>query len=156
MQRGLRNGEMVKIWPGIYSLGTPSTESRLRGLDLKCGQHVAVCLGTAAAIFGFDTEDSADLHILNPAGHLLRAGSGLVVHRRDGVPLTSFRGRRLTTAPWTAIEVARSLRRPRALATLDATLHSGACDRQDLVGLESSSGATWNRDGSRAHSIGPI
>jgi hypothetical protein len=80
----------------------------------------------------------------------------LVVHRRDGAPLTSFRGRRLTTAPWTAIEVARSLRRPRALATLDATLHSGACDRQDLVGLESSSGATWNRDGSRAHSIGPI
>jgi len=135
MQRGLRNGELMKIWPGIYSLGTLSTATRLRGLDLRCGQHVAVCLGTAAAIFGFDTEDSADLHVLNPAGHLLRTGSGLVVHRRDGAPLTSFHGRRLTTAPWTAIEVARSLRRPRALATLDATLHSGACDHQDLVSV---------------------
>ena len=133
MQRELKNGEMVRIWPGIYSLGAPSTAIRLKGLDLRCGEHVAVCLGTAAAIFGFDTEDSPDLHVLNPVGHLLRAGPGLVVHRRDGAPLTSFRGRRLTTAPWTAIEVARSLRRPRALATLDAALRSCACDRNDLV-----------------------
>jgi hypothetical protein len=34
----------------------------------------------------------------------------------------------LATAPaWTAVEVARTLRRPRALATLDAALHRGAC-----------------------------
>ena len=76
--------------------------------------------GHCRRVFGFDTEGSPDLHVVNPTGHLLRAGAGLVVHRRDGAPLTSFRGRRLTTAPWTAVEVARSLRRPRALATLDA------------------------------------
>jgi very-short-patch-repair endonuclease len=144
VQRGLRDGEMVKVWPGIYSLGTPSTASRLRGLDLRCGEHVAVCLGTAAAMFGFDTEDSAALHVLNPVGHNLRARTGLVVHRRDCAPLTTFRGRRLTTAPWTAVEVARSLRRARALATLDAALRSRACDRP---GLTSASEAQAGRRG---------
>jgi very-short-patch-repair endonuclease len=84
-------------------------------------------------MFGFDTEGSPDLNVLNPTGHLLRVGAGLVVHRRDGAPLTSFRGRRLTTAPWTAVEVARSLRRPRALATLDAALRSGTCDSPGLT-----------------------
>src|SRR6478736_5387570 len=38
------------------------------------------------------------------------------------------------TAPaWTAIEVARGLPRPRALATLDAALRSETCDRRDLL-----------------------
>src|SRR6185312_907501 len=40
---------------------------------------------------------------------------------------------RLATSPaWTAVEVARSLRRPRALATLDAALRSGTCQRVGL------------------------
>jgi REase_MTES_1575 len=55
------------------------------------------------------------------------------VHRRDGAPLTRHRGRWLTTPGCTAIEVARSLRRPRALATLDAALRSQTCDRRELV-----------------------
>jgi len=42
-------------------------------------------------------------------------------------------GERLATSPaWTAVEVARSLRRPRALATLDAALRSGTVKRPDL------------------------
>jgi hypothetical protein len=42
-------------------------------------------------------------------------------------------GERYVTAPaWTAVEVARSLRRPRALATLDAALRSGSCRRGEL------------------------
>lgn len=132
MQRRLKCDELVKIFPGIYSLGAPEDLTRLRGLDLRCGEHVAVCLGTAAALFGFDTEGVTELHVLNPEGHLLRDHIGLVVHRRDGAPLTSYRGRRLTAPGWTAVEVARSLRRPRALATLDAALRSQTCDRRDL------------------------
>lgn len=132
MQRRLKSAELVKIFPAIYSLGAPEALTWLRGLDLRCGEHVAVCLGTAAAIFGFDTEGVTELHVLNPKGHLLRDHTGLVVHRRDGAPLTSYRGRRLTTPGWTAVEVARNLRRPRALATLDAALRSQMCDRRDL------------------------
>lgn len=132
MQRRLRSGELVRIYPGIYSLGTPDVQTRLRGLDLRCGESVIVCLGTAAVMFGFDTEGVTDLHVLNPTGHLLRDHDGLKVHRRDGAQLTSFAGRRLTAPAWTAVEVARSLRRPRALATLDAALRSGTCDRRQL------------------------
>jgi hypothetical protein len=133
MQRGLRSSELVKIFPGIYSLGAPDVFTRLRGLDVRRGEQVAVCLSTAAAIFGFDTEDVTELHVLNPQGHLLREYAGLKVHRREGAPLTSYRGRPLTTPSWTAVEVARSLRRSRALATLDAALRSRRCDRPDLV-----------------------
>ncbi|WP_026356868.1 type IV toxin-antitoxin system AbiEi family antitoxin domain-containing protein [Mycobacterium sp. 141] len=125
-------GVLERIWQGIYCLGEPTDGLRLRGLDLSCGRKVAVCLGTAAAIHGFDTEHPPDLHVLNPPCGQLRSVDGLIVHRRDGAPLT-FVDDRYTTAPaWTAVEVARALRRPRALATLDAALRSGTCTRTGL------------------------
>jgi hypothetical protein len=71
--------------------------------------------------------------VLNPPRGQLRNADGLVVHRRDGAPLTVVEGRPATAPAWTAVEVARGLRRPRALATLDAALRSGACDRRALL-----------------------
>ncbi|TFV56976.1 hypothetical protein E4P42_17520 [Mycobacterium sp. PS03-16] len=121
-----------RIWQGVYCLGEPIDLLRLRGLDLSCGTTVAICLATAAAMFGFDTEEPSDLHVLNPMGHQLRPVDGLVVHRREGAPLVST-GERPATAPaWTAVEVARGLRRPRALATLDAALRSGMCSHGEM------------------------
>lgn len=133
MQRHLRTGQLAKLWPGIYSLGLTDTATRLRGLDLRCGQPVVACLGTAADLYGFDTENVTALHVLNPDGNLLRDRDGLVVHRREGAPLMTFHGRTVTTPAWTAVEVARGLRRPRALATLDAALRSSTCERADLL-----------------------
>ncbi|WP_041311406.1 hypothetical protein [Mycobacterium sp. JS623] len=125
-------GVLERLWPGIYCRGEADDFARLRGLDFSCGTEVAVCLGTAAALHGFDTEEPRDLHVLSPPGSRLRSTDGLVVHRRDGAPLVKV-GERLATAPaWTAVEVARSLRRPRALATLDAALRSGTCRRVEL------------------------
>jgi Protein of unknown function (DUF559) len=128
----LKRRSIERIWQGIYCLGEPTDELRLRGLDLSCGSRVPVCLATAASMFGFDTENPADLHVLNPHGHQLRPVDGLVVHRRDGAPLVMVGERRATSPPWTAVEVARSLRRPRALATLDAALRSETCSRGEL------------------------
>ena len=127
------SGQLVKVWPGIYSRCQPDTLIRLRGVDLRAGERVPICLGTAAALYGFDTEDVVDLHVLNPEGHQLRNSDGLVVHRRDGAPITEVGGRFATTPAWTAVEVARGLRRPRALATLDAALRSGMCDVRQLL-----------------------
>jgi hypothetical protein len=112
--------------------GFSDDETRLRGLDLSCGVVVPVCLATAAAIYGFDVEESRDFHVLNPPGHQLRSADGLVVHRRDGAPLVRVEERWVTAPAWTAVEVARGLRRPRALATLDAALRSGHCDRVEM------------------------
>jgi hypothetical protein len=125
-------GELVKVWTGVYTDGDVDTLTRLRGLDLRAGTTVAICLSTAAAAYGFDTEEDDDLHVLTPPRHLLRDSDGLKVHRRDGAPLVMVDGRRATAPAWTAVEVARGLRRPRALATLDAALRSGTCDRRGL------------------------
>lgn len=133
LDRDILSGELIKVWPGVYSPHVPDAMTKLRGLDLRAGVPVAICLGTAAAAFGFDVQDTHDLHVLTPPGHQLRDGDGLVVHRRDGAPLTLVDGRPATAAAWTAVEVARSLRRPRALATLDAALRTGTCDRRELL-----------------------
>ncbi|ORV14050.1 hypothetical protein [Mycobacterium celatum] len=125
-------GELASVWTGVYAREDPDTLIRLCGLDLRAGERVAICLGTAARAYGFDTEDSIDLHVLNPVGHQLRNSDGLLVHRREGAPLSMVDGRPATEPGWTAVEVARSLRRPRALATLDAALRSGTCDRRQL------------------------
>jgi len=134
--QALKTGVLERIWPGIYCLGEPTEPLLLRGLDLSAGTRVAACLTTAAALHGFDTEGSTDLHVLNPPRHQLRSVDGLVVHRREGAPLTVIDvdgDVRYVTAPaWTAVEVARALRRPRALATLDAALRSGKCTRADV------------------------
>lgn len=129
----VRDGGLIKVWPGIYSRSAPDVMTRLRGLDLRAGAPVAICLGTAAGAYGFDTENTADLHVLTPPGHQLRNGDGLVVHRRNGALLALVDGRPATTPDWTAVEVARALRRPRALATLDAALRSGTCERHQLL-----------------------
>jgi hypothetical protein len=128
----VRHGELVKVWSGVYSRDEPDILMRLRGVDLRAGEAVPICLGTAAAAYGFDTEGVVDLHVLNPLGHQLRTGDGLFVHRREGAPLAEVDGRLASTPAWTAVEVARSLRRPRALATLDAALRSGTCDLRQL------------------------
>lgn len=125
-------GDLVSVWTGIYAAEDPDPLIRLHGLDLRAGEPVAICLGTAAAAYGFDTEDTVDLHVLNPVGHQLRDSDGLVVHRREGAPLGVVDGRPATEPAWTAVEVARGLRRPRALATLDAALRSRTCDRRQL------------------------
>lgn len=128
----INRGDLIKVWTGVYTDGEADVMTRLRGLDLRVGTPVAICLATAAAAHGFDTEEDDDLHVLTPPGHLLRQSDGLKVHRRDGAPLVVVDGRRATAPAWTAVEVARSLRRPRALATLDAALRSGTCSRQDM------------------------
>ncbi|HEY7052489.1 MAG TPA: type IV toxin-antitoxin system AbiEi family antitoxin domain-containing protein [Mycobacterium sp.] len=128
----VKTGVLERIWAGIYCVGEPSDELRLRGLDFSCGAVVPACLATAAAIHGFDVQGDPNLHVLNPPGHQLRNADGLVIHRRDGAPLQLVDGRRVTTPAWTAVEVARGLRRPRALATLDAALRSGTCSRAEM------------------------
>jgi hypothetical protein len=135
---------LERIWHGVYSCGGTGTAQRLRGLDLTCNEVVAVCLGTAAAAYGFDTENTAEVHVLNPMGHQIRSAAGLVVHRREGAPMSLVSGRPMTTPSWTAIEVARALSRRRALATLDAALRSGHCS---AAGLEKAVRAQSGRRG---------
>ena len=76
-EAAVNTGVLERLWQGVYCLGEPTDGLRLRGLDLSCGKPVAVCLATAAALFGFDTEEPADLHVLDPPGCALRSASSV-------------------------------------------------------------------------------
>ncbi|MGB3484588.1 MAG: type IV toxin-antitoxin system AbiEi family antitoxin domain-containing protein [Mycobacterium sp.] len=127
----VRRGEIVRVVHGVYASRAPDTAARLSALDVFLGQEAVACLGTAAALYGFDTEATSAIHVLDPAIRL-RPKVGLMVHQRYGAPLMRVAGRLATSPAWTAVEVARQVSRPRALATLDAALHSGWCTTAEL------------------------
>jgi hypothetical protein len=131
----VRKGNLVRVWYGVYATHQPDLVGRLAALDLFMGQKAVCCLGTAAALYGFDVQSTSAVHVLDP-GVRMRPTTGLMVHQRVGAPLQRVAGRLATTAAWTAIEVARQLSRPRALATLDAALHSMWCTHADLEKAE--------------------
>lgn len=127
----VKSGQLVRVCHGVYAAGEPDQSGALAAVQLKAGRPVVACLGTAAALYGFDTEGTSCLHVLDP-GIRMRPAPGLMVHQRIGAPLRRVQGHLATAPAWTAIEVARTLRRPRALATLDAALRVGGCSGAEL------------------------
>lgn len=127
----VKNGRLVRVWYGVYSAQTPDLLGRLAALDIFMGRQAVACLGTAATLYGFDTENTTTIHVLDP-GVRMRPTVGLMVHQRTGARLQRVSGRLATAPAWTAVEVARQLRRPRALATLDAALRSMRCTRFEI------------------------
>ena len=127
----VKEGRLIRVCHGVYALSEPDVLGKLAALDLVAGQPIVACMGTAAALYGFDTEAASRVHILDP-GVRMRPSTGLMVHQRIGAPLRRVEGRLATAPAWTVIEVARTLRRRRALATLDAALHVGACTTSEL------------------------
>jgi hypothetical protein len=127
----VKKANLFRVWHGVYATRRPDLLGRLAALDLFMGQEAVCCMGTAAALYGFDVQSSTVIHVLDP-GVRMRPTTGLMVHQRVGAPLQRVAGRLATTAGWTAVEVARQLSRPRALATLDAALHSMCCSHADL------------------------
>ena len=130
--RHVKTGSLHRVWHGVYALGEPDLATRLAGLELMTGKRIVGCMQTAAELYGFGTTRTDRVHILDP-GVRMRPSPKLMVHQRLGAPLRPFDGHLLTGPAWTAIEVARTQRRPRALATLDAALRSGWCDAADLA-----------------------
>lgn len=128
----VRRGRLIRVWRGVYAAAQPDLLTRLRALDLVVGSHIVACLQTAAELYGFNTEQEPTVHVLDP-GFRLRSTSGLVVHQREGAPLQLVSSRRATAPAWSAVELARVLQRPRALATLDAAVHSRWCSLADLA-----------------------
>jgi hypothetical protein len=129
----VKNGGLVRVWYGVYAAQEPNLLGRLTALDVFAGRHAVACMGTAAVLHGFDTENTTAIHVLDP-GVRLRPTVGLMVHQRTGARLQRVADRLATAPAWTAVEVARQLRRPRALATLDAALHSMRCTRAQIEG----------------------
>ncbi|ORA35353.1 hypothetical protein [Mycobacterium aquaticum] len=128
----VRNGQLTRVWYGVYAAAPPDLMGRLAALDVFMGAKAVACLGTAAALYGFDFENTTAIHVLDP-GVRMRPTVGLMVHQRVGAPLRRVAGRLATAPAWTAVEIARQLPRPRALAALDGALHSAHCTAADLA-----------------------
>lgn len=124
-------GAISRVFHGVYAMEQPDILGRLAALELATGKPIVACLGTAAELQGFDIERDGRLHVLDP-GVRIRPTPDLMVHQRDGAPLRRVQGRLMTTPAWTAVEIARTLKRRRVLATLDAVLRSGACTAPEL------------------------
>ncbi|ULN44210.1 endonuclease domain-containing protein [Mycolicibacterium crocinum] len=124
-------GALIRVWHGVYALCEPDTITRLAALDLITGKKMVACMNTAASLYGFDTEKARRIHVLDP-GVRVRPTTELMVHQRVGAPLRRIHGRLATAPAWTAVEMARSLRRPRALAVLDAAVRSTTCTTPEL------------------------
>jgi hypothetical protein len=127
----VRAGTIVRVWHGVYALRPPDLLGRLAALDLATGKKMVACMNTAACLYDFDTEPDERIHILDP-GVRMRPSPELMVHQRVGAPLNRIKGRLATAPAWTAVELARTLRRPRALGVLDAALRCKCCTRDDL------------------------
>ncbi len=128
----VRKGALVRVWHNVYASAVPGLSGQLAGLDLMTGKSIVACMATAAQMYGFDTEADDRIHVLDP-GVRMRPSSRLMVHQRTGAPLRKVNDRLVTAPAWTAVEIARELwRPPRALATLDAALHCGACTVGEL------------------------
>ncbi|WP_422749308.1 hypothetical protein ACN27E_11965 [Mycobacterium sp. WMMD1722] len=127
----VRRGELIRLWHGVYTSEPADLRLRLAGLDMFLGQEAVACMGSAAALYGFDVENTTAVHILDP-GRRVRPTLGLMVHQRLGAPIRRISGRLAVTPAWTAVEIARQLPRPRALATLDAAVHSSWCSTAEL------------------------
>ncbi|OBK78956.1 hypothetical protein A5650_09290 [Mycobacterium sp. 1164985.4] len=131
LARRVRDGRVIRVWHGVYAQHPPTTLDRLAALDVISGKRIVACLHTAAELYGFNTENDSRIHILDP-GVRMRPSEALAVHQRIGAPLKRIHGRLATAPAWTAVELARTVRRPRALAVLDSVLHAECCTRAEL------------------------
>jgi AbiEi antitoxin C-terminal domain/Protein of unknown function (DUF559) len=99
-------------------------ETRVSAAGLAIGAPVIACLHTAAEFHGFGVVTTDRVHVIDPAPRHLAARDWLVLHQLFARPdeVISVDGLLATTPARTAIEVARNVGRPRALAVLDAAL----------------------------------
>ncbi|HET6735985.1 MAG TPA: hypothetical protein VFH65_25280, partial [Mycobacterium sp.] len=95
----VKKGGLFRVWYGIYAAAEPDLLGRLCALDLFMGQHAVACLGTAAALYGFDTENTTAIHVLDP-GVRMRPTTGLMVHQRNGSRLQRVASRLATAPGW--------------------------------------------------------
>lgn len=121
--------QLTRVRHGLYAVGTLPVSARLDALSIELGTRVAASLDTAAAMHGFDLDQTQHLHVVEPDDRRIESRPGVVVHQRRGAPLMEI-GTRLVAEPaWTAVEVARQRSPGRALAVLDAAAQVGCSPR---------------------------
>lgn len=127
---------IARPYRGMYVLGDtpPDLEDLARAALALAAPDAVVGFHTAAALLGFGVIPADDVHLVVPADAPFPQRRGITVHQWV-VPIERFgvRGLRCTTPARTAVDLARVLPRPEALAVLDAALAYQVCTPAELA-----------------------
>jgi len=134
MRNHLDRGEWLRVFRGVFREATtsPSAQLRIEAARLSMGvASLTAAYSTAAELHGFSTLHHEPTHVL---GSQDSRATRLIVHRDhvDRAELELINGAVTTNATRTVIDVARTVGRSDALATVNAALHRGI-SRADLT-----------------------
>lgn len=133
----LRTGAWVRLDRGLYaSVDHPfDAADHVRSVLAAVGPELVVVRESAAILHGFGVLEPGVVHLAGGPAMTARQRPGVSVHGWD-LPAADIQRRGevwLTTPARTAIDITRLVSRLDALATLDAVLRGGGCDRDDLA-----------------------
>jgi hypothetical protein len=141
LARLLAQHRVRRVLRGVYVDGCTPDSRRLRteAARLIAPAHGVATGCTASWLHGVDTFAPTDRFDLTPewmvphgSTRSVRQGVRFVEGYLDAADVDVLDGLALTTAPRTACDLLRRLRRPWALAAADGLAHAGLVDRADL------------------------
>lgn len=137
VEYAVRAGTLRRVARGalLEGSGQPTIVDLLKALFLVLPPAAVVAFHTAAKLHGFGVLPSRRPHILVPAGSAIPDIRGVATHQAVlpvGDPV-DVHGLPCVPPPRCAVDLARTCRRPDAIAVLDAALRSGACTTESLT-----------------------
>ena len=131
IEHRLAKGRLHRIWPGIYSVGTPyvSRLGRMMAAVLTCGPGAVVSHETAAELSEIRHRRPGPIHVSVPAVRRPAPRPGIVIHRRalKAGETTTSRGIPVTSPAVTLTDLAANLPQNH----LEAAINEA--DKLDLV-----------------------
>jgi very-short-patch-repair endonuclease len=130
------HGGLTRMHRGVYLSGVaePDLLDRIHAAQAVCSPRTVVGFHSAAALLGFGVVEDDRVHVVVAPDEPFPQQPTIRVHRA-ALPVTPVvrRGVACTSAARTAIDLARTVPRDLALATLDAALFSRTCTATTLA-----------------------
>jgi hypothetical protein len=137
LRRAVARGHVLHPFRDAYIFGSgqPDLLDLIRAALMVLPQDAVVAYHTAAALYGFGVAATQAVHVAVPAGAAVPQRRGVVAHETvlpvDAV--VEIFGVPCLPPARCALDLSRTLRRPDALAVLDAALRCGACTVEELT-----------------------
>jgi hypothetical protein len=134
LRTALARGTVVRLHRDLYVPLDAGLIDRLHALRRLLPPYACIATNTAAELHGFGVVRSDAIHVIVPAGMPFPDIKGVATHQ-SVVPFEPVEVFGIPCVPATrcAIDLARTSRRPDALATLDAALRSNATSADELA-----------------------
>jgi hypothetical protein len=130
-----RKGRLARPHHGIYTSGVDGLLDAVHAALVAAPPLAVVGFHTAASLYGFGVVPTSDVHLAVPAGTPFPQRGGIVAHQvalAIGEPVDVL-GVPCVPPARAAVDLARLLPRPDAIAVLDAALYCGACTLDSLL-----------------------